>query len=207
MTYYPPQYQEDAFHCPICNVYVNQIWGKGAWAPYQSYEKTDISVARCTHCNKLSYWINEGLLYPPTSTAELPSTDLPVNCLQDFNEARNIASASPRGAAALLRLCIQKLLVELGLPGKNINDDIASLVKDGLPPLVQQSLDICRVVGNNAVHPGETDLTDTPEIAHSLFKLINIITYDRITRPKEVKALYDSLPVGALQAIERRDGA
>ncbi len=207
MTYYPPKFRSDAFHCSICQVYAKQVWGRCDWAPYRSYENTDVFVSRCTHCNELSYWIHEQLLYPATSTAELPSPDLPANCLTDFNEARAISNASPRGAAALLRLCIQKLLVELGLPGKNINEDIAALVKDGLPPLVQQSLDICRVVGNNAVHPGELDLTDTPEIAHSLFKLINVITYDRITRPKEVKSLYDSLPVGALQAIERRDGA
>lgn len=207
MTYYPPQFKLDAFHCPLCNVYAKQFWGRCEWSKYRSYEGTDAYVSQCTHCSKLSYWIHERLLYPQASTAELPSQDLPANCLADFNEAREIVGASARGAAALLRLCIQKLLIDLGKSGKNINDDIADLVKEGLPPLVQQSLDICRVVGNNAVHPGEIDLTDTPEIANSLFKLVNVIVYDRITRPKEVKALYDSLPAGALDAIQRRDGA
>lgn len=96
-------------------------------------------------------------------------------------------------------------MIEFGQAGKNINADIAELVKQGLPPLIQQSLDICRVVGNNAVHPGEIDLDDSPEIAHSLFKLINLIVHDRITRPNEVKALYEALPSGALEAIEKRD--
>ena len=137
----------------------------------------------------------------------MPSPDLPASCRGEYLEAREIANLSPRGAAALLRLCIQKLLGELGKSGQNINADIAQLVKDGLPLLVQQSLDICRVVGNNAVHPGELNLEDTPEIAHSLFKLINLIVQDRITRPNEVKALYDALPAGALASIAKRDEA
>ena len=136
----------------------------------------------------------------------MPSIDLPESCQGEYLEAREIIDISPRGSAALLRLCIQKLLKELGKSGKNINDDIADLVKEGLPLLVQQSLDICRVVGNNAVHPGEIDLQDTPEIARSMFKLINLIVHDRISRPKEVQALYDALPTGARDAIGRRDG-
>jgi len=165
-----------------------------------------MSAAQCVHCNQYSYWYKETLLVPSASTVEMPTADLPEVCRGDYLEAREIVDVSPRGAAALLRLCIQKLLKELGKSGKNINSDIADLVKDGLPVLVQQSLDICRVVGNNAVHPGEIDLEDTPEVARSLFKLINIIVHDRISHPKEVKALYETLPSGALDAIAKRDG-
>jgi hypothetical protein len=35
---------------------------------------------------------------------------------------------------------------------------IGNLVKKGLPPMTQESLDCVRVIGNNAVHPGELDL-------------------------------------------------
>jgi hypothetical protein len=38
---------------------------------------------------------------------------------------------------------------------------------------VQQSLDIVRVIGNDAVHPGQIDLTDDIETATKLFVLIN----------------------------------
>jgi hypothetical protein len=93
----------------------------------------------------------------------------------------------------------------LGEKGKNINDDIASLVSKGLPVEVQQALDFCRVIGNNGVHPGEIDLNDTPEVAHSLFSMVNFIVEDRISRPKKVAELYGKLPEAARAAIAKRD--
>lgn len=146
------------------------------------------------------------MIVPSSAPVPLPHSDLPEDCSFDYSEARDIASRSPRAAAALLRLTLQKLLIHLGESGKNLNDDIANLVSKGLPAIVQRALDVCRVVGNNAVHPGEIDLDDTPEIAHSLFELMNFIVEDRIARPKQVDSLYAQLPIGALAQIERRDG-
>lgn len=91
--------------------------------------------------------------------------------------------------------------------GKINNDDIASLVAKGLPVQVQQALDYCRVVGNNAVHPGEIQLDDTPELAAQLFSMINFIVEDRISRPREIGELFAKLPLGAIKAIEKRDQA
>ena len=205
MQHYPPEHGKGDFHCPLCGVYAKQHWGNGYHLLWNQYHQNAMTVAKCSHCEKLSYWLDGRMIYPSSGTVELPSPDLPENCLQDYEEARDIVSKSSKGAAALLRLCIQKLMVHLDLPGNNINSDIASLVEAGLPPLIQRSLDICRVVGNNAVHPGEIDLNDSPEIANHLFRLVNIIVQDRITRPREVEELYGSLPDGAREAIERRD--
>ncbi len=96
-------------------------------------------------------------------------------------------------------------MVELGEKGENINADIKSLVAKGLPIQVQQAFDYCRVVGNNAVHPGEINLNDSPEMGQHLFNMINFIVEDRITRPHHIAALYGKLPETAREAIEKRD--
>jgi len=105
----------------------------------------------------------------------------------------------------LLRLCIQKLCKELGAGGENINKDIGGLVKNGLDSRIQKALDVVRVTGNNAVHPGTMDLTDDNELVNKLFKLVNLIVEEMITKPKEIDTLYGALPESAKQAIEKRD--
>ena len=108
---------------------------------------------------------------------------MPEDVAEDFNEARNIFGYSPRSSAALLRLAVQKLCIHLGQSGKNINNDIAALVKNGLSPQIQKSLDIVRVIGNNAVHPGEIDIQENRETILALFDIINFIVQEMITRP------------------------
>ena len=101
---------------------------------------------------------------------------------------------------------MQKLCKHLGEKGKNIDADIAALVKKGLNPVVQQSLDIVRVVGNESVHPGTIDLNDDRETALRLFDLVNAITEQMISHPKKVQELYSKLPESKREAIEKRDG-
>jgi hypothetical protein len=131
---------------------------------------------------------------------------MPDDVRQDYEEARNISMISPRGAAALLRLAIQKLCKHLGQSGENINADIANLVKDGLSVKLQQALDSVRVVGNNAVHPGQIDLKDDIEIANKLFVFVNIICDNQISQVKQIGEFYDvTIPDNLKQAIEKRD--
>lgn len=165
----------------------------------------NLNVSRCFNCKKISIWLGQSMVYPDVTSAVIPNPDLPEECALDFREAASILDKSPRGAAALLRLCLQNLVKVLGGKGKNLNDDIGTLVKQGLDERIQQSLDVVRVIGNNAVHPGELDLRDNRAVAEKLFHLINIIADVLISRPKEIKAIYEDLPEGARQAIEQRD--
>lgn len=200
--YFPPTYKSTAFHCPMCGTYANQNWST---LINEHSQYTSAQSSRCARCHEYSYWVGEKLIYPVQVGVEMPNPDMPDDCREIFMEARSIVTASPKGAAALLRLCLQTLMPHLGESGRNINDDIGSLVKKGLPQRIQRAADVCRIVGNNAVHPGMIDLEDDSNLANSLFKMINIIVEDRISREKEIDALFDDMPEGAKDGIKKRD--
>lgn len=172
----------------------------------RDFDLQNVSLSRCYNCSDVAIWIYDRLVWPQRGEALLPNADLPNDVKGDYEEASVILDRSPRGAAALLRLGIQKLCRHLGEKGKNIDDDIASLVKKGLDPRVQKALDVVRVVGNNAVHPGQIDLKDDRATAEKLFGLVNLIAEIMITQPKHIREMFDALPEGALKAIEKRDG-
>lgn len=164
-------------------------------------------VSICASCRKTSLWVADKLVWPEPSSAPAMNIDTPEALHIDYSEAAAILHKSPRGSAALLRLAIQKLCQILGEPGRNINDDIASLVKKGLDSRVQKALDALRVIGNEAVHPGTLDLNDDPATAESLFRFFNLIVEKMISEPKHVDEVYALLPPEKLKAIERRDNA
>lgn len=168
-------------------------------ALYNSY------ISKCFNCSEISFWIYDKLFYPTRGEAPEANPDLPPEIRDDYNEASAILDISPRGAAALIRLAIQKLCRELGKSGKNINEDIGALVKDGLDPRIQKALDAVRVIGNNAVHPGQIDLRDKRETAENLFRLLNVIAEKMISEPRHVDEVYASLPKEARDQISRRD--
>jgi hypothetical protein len=206
IPYTPPTFNIAAFNCPHCGAFAQQNWHDIYLQTRGGMQKSEnLDFVACSHCNNYSLWHLEGMIYPDTGGAPMPNNDLPEELKADYEEARSILNKSPRGATALLRLCIQKLCKHLGESGNDINKDIGNLVKKGLPVKVQQSLDIVRVIGNEAVHPGQIDLTDDVETATKLFVLINLITEVMITQPKEVDNLFNSLPANKIDGIKNRD--
>ncbi|MBU0667774.1 DUF4145 domain-containing protein [Patescibacteria group bacterium] len=198
----PPQFQKSSFNCPYCQAFSVQEWATayanstriGAW-----------SASLCRHCHSYALWLEKQMIFPDFQGIEPPNTDLDTAIKEDYMEASSILDRSPRGAAALLRLAVQKLCKQLGCLGKNINDDIAKLVKDGLPLRIQKALDTVRVTGNEAVHPGTLDLKDNKETAQSLFRLINFIAEKMLSEPKEIDDLFESLPETKKAEIKKRD--
>lgn len=207
MTYVPPEPFKGAFTCPFCSAYANQNWLCCDYQldQYTNDESNPIRMATCSHCRKTSIWLFDELLYPKTGNAPPPNADMPSDVRKLYEEAASISTLSPRGAAALLRLAVQHLCKDLGESGKNINNDIKSLVSKGLPGMVQQALDSVRVIGNEAVHPGQID-TDDPAVVGTLFELINIIVEYMVSLPSRVDQTFSSLPEDKRDAIEKRDG-
>ena len=131
---------------------------------------------------------------------------MPLAIKRLYREAALISNKSPRAACALLRLAIDKLCHELGENDDSIDKNIAALVKRGLPTEVQKALDIVRVVGNKAVHPGVIAFdVDDKATTTMLMHLINIIVTRMISEPSEIDQLYQNLPQSAKDSIEKRD--
>ena len=205
-----PTFEGQAFHCPFCALANSDGRSCAERRTRRIFLPSEIHECTCGNCIEHSWWRtplgrSPVMLYPTDSSAPPPHPEMPEDVLPDYEEAANIVAESPRDATALLRLGLQKLMVDLGQSGKNINGDIAALVKSGLAVEVQQALDALRVIGNNAVHPGELDLRDDVETAIALFGLINFIVEQRISQPNRLKAMYMTLPQAARDAIEKRD--
>lgn len=213
-SYVAPQFQKAAFNCPLCGAYAKMDWS--------SNETTIYMRACCQHCKQNSLWmvtdhvyspvkniirpLQATMLYPDFGSAPLPKSDMPEDVKQDYEEAARIFSRSPRGAAALLRLALQKLCKHLGEPGENINTDIRALVSKGVfSPQVTKVADTLRITGNNAVHPAQIVDEDFDRVAEKMFDLINFIVKKAITEPKELDELYSLMPENARKAAEERD--
>ena len=220
--YVPPAYKAPMFTCPHCDALASMDWH---WLPPLNKEifgtglRNFWEAAVCAACGDQSLWMTqskkpaakataEGLqmCYPARPVGPPPTEDMPAEILQDYAEARHVAAASPRAAAALLRLCVQKLCKLLGEPGENINADIKALVSKGLTPHAQRAFDTVRIVGNNAVHPGRLSDDDMESTVPVLFQIVTFVVDDLITKPRLIDAAYASTPQSARDAADRRDG-
>ncbi len=209
-----PKLYENAFTCPFCNVYSQMNWS-------QAFPHNDLYTAQCSCCKNYSIWISRrreevipvlkhlqakldevhpppepSMVYPLTSVVPVVNPDIPQEFAEIYNEAAKIFSLSPRGSAALLRLCLQKVcnfLTENKY--EKINDSIIALQKTKfIPETLIQTAHTLRVMGNEAVHPGEIDFDDTPEIAYKLFGFINFFMDAILSHEKRIHEFFESQP-------------
>lgn len=200
MKYIEPKFQSTCFTCPHCKTLAVYLW------QYDGPDDEDmVSTAQCAACDEKSIWYKKTMVFP-TSSAPEPNADMPESVLKLYDEAGEIYSKSPRAACALLRLAIDRLCNELGETDRDINKNISALVKKDLPVKIQKALDIVRVVGNKAVHPGQIALdVDDINTAKALFDLTNMIVENMISEPQKIDSLFTHLPQSAKDAIEKRD--
>ena len=230
-----PEYQKSAFHCPHCDVLAHHKYlyfkeygeyhsfnpDKDLWGP-PIYGDTlyQYSFSLCDNCDKAIIWKGESpnkkiiksnttkMIYPKASLAPFPHQDMPESVKELYEEARNIAGMSPRAAAALLRVSLERLTEELGQTKGNLNTRIKNLKEKGLPESVINSLDIVRITANEGgAHAGQIDLTgkDGPEIVSKLFWLVNFIIKKAISEPKNIQEMYQNIPQNKKQGIKNRD--
>jgi thiol-disulfide isomerase/thioredoxin len=205
--YVAPEFNRKSFTCPHCNCFSLQEW-RYIVLHDGGYENLDSWCASwCLHCKKYCFWNNTELAWPIKSGVPDSIEGCPASVKDVYNEARTIFPFSPRASAALLRLAIQLVCKEKGLPAENLNHDIGELVKSGLSEQIQQSLDLLRVVGNNAVHPGQIEIEENKDQIASFFGLVNLIVDVLIVQPKKINTMFSALvPSGQQKQITARDG-
>lgn len=213
-NYVAPDYKKESFTCPHCGtlslMHYKTASFQGCWAISLKEEinvvgDSRLYIAICQNCKKKNIWLDGNYIYPDIAP-ESANTDMPEPVKQLYNEAGQIYNKSPRAACALLRLAIDRLCNSLGETDKDINKNIGALVKKGLPQSVQKALDVVRVVGNKADHPGQISFdVDDKGTAVMLMRLLNIIVERMISEPNEIDLLYQGLPESVKASIENRD--
>ncbi len=205
--YVRPEFQQDSFTCPHCGCFSQHEWRWIALHNSTIEAPSQWTTSWCVRCRRYCFWEDRSLVWPLRSGLADPIDGCPKEVESVYDEARQVFPYSPRASAALLRLAIQMICVERGLPGKDLNSDIATLVRNGLPVQIQQSLDLVRVVGNNAVHPGEIQIKENKDKIETFFGLVNLIVDMLIVQPAKITAMFDTLvPQAQKKQIEVRDG-
>ena len=218
-VYEKPEFKKNAFTCPNCSAFSKHDWKYNYVSEKQGtfYDSCyniritpdikELYICRCENCGYLSFWYDARLCWPLNTGIVSPPDEMPDDIKRLYNEASSIVELSPKGSCAILRLALQKLCNRLaGQEEKNkIDGAIKKLVENGLPASLQKAMDTVRIVGNDAVHPGEINIDDNQQLAVAMFELMNIIIEKMIIEPKRIDELYNLMPQEKIQGIRKRD--
>lgn len=233
-------YGESSFVCPSCSVFAQQLWHQilfksetalnqhGEVEVNQFYviqegiekfffegeyirEDNVVAFCRCQSCKQYSLWSDQKLVYPQKSLIPEPRKLMPDDVKKLYQEASDVFVHSPRASVALLRLALEVLLPHLGATKGTINNMISQLVSERKAiGKIQEAMDTLRVIGNNAVHPGEIIFEDGDDeyqnqTAIALFKILNYIVVETLESDAMINNLYSQLPEKVLKGIDNRD--
>lgn len=168
---------------------------------------TSYDICRPQRINSHTCYYHLTRLWPLSTPANVPppNADMPNDCQELYNEAAQVYSFSGRAAVALLRLCLQKLLQIAKVPGASINEQIKHLISTRFSSKEARCMDICRIIGNEGVHPGTIDFISNPDIVPPLFFLINLATDRLFSDERREEELYRLLPEEKRKNLEERN--
>lgn len=154
-----------------------------------------LCISVCRNCGKYLVWLNGQIVYSPIIEINHPHPKLPTLSKDLYNEARKIYKSSSRSAAALLRLSIEELLINLDL---DINKGtLPSMIlqlsekhRTGeieYPNYIIDGLSQTCALKNANLSSGSINLNETKETALLLFRLVNEIAEELIERKERIK--------------------
>jgi hypothetical protein len=106
----------------------------------------NLHVSHCHDCNGFALWVGGRLVFP----INVDKMSAPL-AEEDFEEAAAILDKSPRGAAALMRVCVQKFLPLLNDNGMDRTDYNTALMRKGLEVEIQQAMELLQVLRSDPV--------------------------------------------------------
>jgi hypothetical protein len=121
-------------------------------------EMVNLHLSQCYSCRGFAVWVEDRLVYPITESAA--HEELPASLRDDFEEAAAIIERSPRAAAALMRLCIHKMMLLGNENDRKLEDRVASLASKGLEVEIQEAMGALRALNDDAVYPSKSDEDD-----------------------------------------------
>jgi hypothetical protein len=211
-----PSQGKDAFDCPICGAFANQVWGEVTTFMQNSPRKvfsngSKWTIALCQRCDGYSLWLGERQIYPGSMIGTEPSMDMPGEVQSLYNEARAVAVVSRRAGAAMARATLELL-------AKHVDPDApkgASLVQrlDRIIPTVDSSLGqmltFVRHVGN-AIHVKDQPddavvlVLDEDQTAgmELIFAAVGDLVEEKITRPRVAAEMYSKIPESVRKRVE-----
>jgi hypothetical protein len=191
------EFQKKLFQCAHCGISTRHEWynlakGKISKNGINYYEAfiPHYYLSLCSKCKRYTIWLNDKIIYPELSFAPWPTQDMPRDIKDAYLEARRVVASSPKAASALLRMCLQNLMIHLGEKGKNVEHDLSNLIKKGLPKRLHHALWTAGVIGARSTRPNEITPKDDVNTAIALFNLLNMIVEATIAQQKKVKRLY-----------------
>src|ERR1700719_257354 len=169
----------------------------------------NLHVSRCYNCKGFTVWVRDRLVFsvrgdePPDvvevdfqeAAEDVQHADEHVQdnaedveeVSEDFEEAAAILNKYPRAAAALIRICIQNMMPLLKQTGKNLDENISSLLRKGLEVQIQQAMDVLQVIRRNPGQESHVDLRDETAIATRVFESLKEILERRMLKNREEK--------------------
>jgi hypothetical protein len=170
---------------------------------FRSRDVQNVSISYCFNCNEMCLWVCDQLIWPRRTGDPEPKLHASPDIQRNDEDGSQTLEASPRGAAALLRLAIEKVCKELGESGESPKDDMASFVQEDIDARVQKVLEAVRIIESNAVCPAQIGVGDNRATAETLSGLVNLICEKMIVEPSHLRAAYAKLREAAQDAMDR----
>ena len=189
--------------CPICNHLAQVewqvvlrterpdgvIWRVMTWEAIGDSAlrfHTRIVLGHCFACSMQSLHEPDGvLLWPKESNLPLANEDMPSDVKEFYNDARQTAVNSKRGALVLLRFCMEALLSLQGYRDGTLYNRIEQLYTSQRGgKRLRDALSAVRLVGNSAAHDNE--IAWDREDLSPLFTLVNLIVDEFYTKDDSI---------------------